>query len=226
MPYTIPYLPQQMHYTGNPATGTQIYTLLSESLFNSYPSILLSSGFDCQGAHDYILANLASIINSVVPDGYALAAVACADLINPYPATIGWKVETDLIAYGVNYKDDDECAINDTAPWPMVFGPGGNVGSVTFRFNQQNAGPGMPDVGISRIVNRVDVANFNYELWWCAHSGCCAPVETFYGGRFLIPPPASPLPGEEGVTTPLLFTPIYLSNHTFQFVANYGRINK
>jgi len=64
-------------------------------------------------------------------------------------------------------------------------------------------------------------------LWCCVTQGvCCSAPPVGSGGKFLIPPNNPPLPGEENATTPVLNKAIYLSNYTFQFVNNFGRVNK
>lgn len=62
-------------------------------------------------------------------------------------------------------------------------------------------------------------------LWCCVTAGydCCSgPSSNPYAPHFLIPPPTTPAPGEENVTQPPLKSLLLLSNHTFQFPANYG----
>jgi len=87
--------------------------------------------------------------------------------------------------------------------------------------------PAYPDdIGFTLNYNTLSGFTDTEEMWCCVSEGygCCASPSAFFGGRFLIPPPTNPQPGEEGITTPLLYTPIYLSNHTFQFINNYGRV--
>lgn len=66
------------------------------------------------------------------------------------------------------------------------------------------------------------------DAWFCcatsAHNCCGSPPAA--APKFLIPPSGSPAPGEENATTPVLNKAIYLSNYTFQFVNNFGRVPK
>lgn len=84
-----------------------------------------------------------------------------------------------------------------------------------------------PQPEIPYSYSSVTGINDPEALWCCVTEGvCCSAPPVGSGGKFLIPPNNPPLPGEENATTPVLNKAIYLSNYTFQFVNNFGRVNK
>jgi len=84
---------------------------------------------------------------------------------------------------------------------------------------------GTPEIPLTYDV--VDAINDAEGLWCCVTEGypCCV-APTIAGNSFLIPRPENPEPVEENISTPLLNSVLYLSNHSYQFTANYGRIKK
>lgn len=147
------------------------------------------------------------------------------------------------------YEDDDQF----TGSWPIILAtdpqPGDIIGvSISKSLYEGGLVPaeGFVDCGggnsvlygdaiayPDEVTVRIDFNNLggftDTEAQWCCISegfGCCATPGGNFAPRFLIPTPLTPQPGEEKVTTPLLYTPLYLANHTFQFVSNFGRVKK
>lgn len=211
----LPYHENTLYFNGT------VYAGMSETFFNNYPNLLINTyGFTCEAAHDYLLANIGVLAAQVIQDGYVFNNMTSGeiDLVGTASNLLFGTVDPGPDAYGGWEKSISDGFIdNTTFGWPMV------INSPVRVFNIEVTGDlGGSSATINRTVPILDIGSFDFEEWWCYYSGCCA-APTFFGGRFLIPPPASPAPGEENVTTPLLYTPIYLSNHTFQFIRDFGR---
>jgi len=142
---------------------------------------------------------------------------------------------------------------NLTGAWPIVIGDGNTTGisiginnyngpvspfigvqtcngeDTLFQTSQpgaRNWAPGIPTYPVSGYEVVSGIINPD-DLFCCVTEGqCCDAPPVGSATGFLIPRPENPAPVEENISTPLLNTALYLSNHTYQFTANYGRVPK
>lgn len=196
----------------------------SETYMNNFPAILNGAGFTCENSRAYLLANSGSLFAGIVKDGSAFQkpSESNVELTGEFA---GGQLYIDNNIYGSFGMGPDGFfdEITWPGPWPIIMGV--DAQSVQVQIGSS------PDNATLTILNCPAVMqSFDFNLWFCCAAapfgcteGCGASIPM--GGRFLIPPPANPGPGEN-VSTPILGTPLYLSNHTFQFTANYGRVPK
>jgi hypothetical protein len=208
--------------------GTEL-SFISEAYMDTYPDLLI--GMDCAAARQYLIDNQAAVFSRVVKDGTSFPR---PDETN---ASItgegaGYQVYIQPIGgvydlYGtwsISPVDGIIDEITWPGPWPMIIG----VDVAQIYFNRV-VSSGNPDDGFKLDAESTNLASFDFNSWWCcaaAARGCTEGCGggALYGGRFLIPPTDPPAPGEENATTPVLNQAIYLSNYTFQFTNNFGRV--
>jgi len=199
------------------------YNINVESYFNGLPNEYLGFGLTCEQAYDAIIPSLPTVVPTVVANGTVIAAPVEADFDMPVGGSIILRVDGAFAGSYARSEGGFEDAT--TFPWPGVAG-------VNFfqnlQFQVTDAGGGV-NSEMNYTINSLSEP-FDEDEWWCCNATGCVPggcgAAVFFGGRFLIPSPGIPAPGEENISTPLLRTPLYLSNHTYQFTKNFGRIKK
>ncbi len=123
--------------------------------------------------------------------------------------------------WGVTGGNTVTFADNTTVHFPYV--ADSNFGFISF----SNIG-GQGCDGVTWNPNQNTGTFVNYHTWFCCASAgfnCCEPAGN-PGPHFLIPRPnsGSLLPGQLQSSTPALQKMIFLSNYTFQFTNDFGRI--
>lgn len=128
--------------------------------------------------------------------------------------TFGYNVVTGTVT-------ETTTTTGSAIPWPLTLG--GNCENIslsqpTGTNGVQVSWPGAP---LASFLNTI-----NFDKWWCCASapqGCCTPAGP-PPPQFLIPRPASPTPVQQNSSIPPLQQMIFLSNYTFQFVNDFGRV--
>lgn len=222
--------------------GNGVYYAMGQTggamAMDNLPAYFIAQGLTC--AQAYAALNGSSIFTYVVKNG---------SMSIPRPTDGGWALSgnpvtgfgvvmtlnIDGVDYGYfesNTDSNDQGGAHHftdalTWPsWPLV--PGVNCGFVRFTPSTVN------DPGSTLTQNNTGnkLVAFNYDPWFCcaaASSGCtqgCSPVGLPLAS-FLIPPTVPPVnPVESQSTQPLLLTPIYLANHTYQFTPGFTELKK
>lgn len=216
------YVSQIIPRSGGAGIGG-FYAIYASSYFNGLPNEYLGFGLTCEQAYDAIIPALPSLLPSVVANGTIITRPVEADFNIPIGGQISLRVD-GVFAGGFD-RSEEGFEDNTTFDWPGVAGVNFMQ---TLQFTAENTG-GDVNSEMTYAINSLSEP-FDEEEWWCCNATGCVPggcgATAFYGGRFLIPPPATPAPGEENSTTPILFTPLYLANYTYQFIKNYGRVKK
>lgn len=216
-----------------PSTVPQnTYRVLSETGFygmDGLPANFIAQGGSCSVVHDALAGSFGTQwFNSVAQNGSVIPRPTqglwpVSGTGSLYGAT--WTVMVDGVAQGTFSNTvtagSESFVDNITAGFPLVMGV--NANRVEFVRTLTIA-----DGDMSTSLSLSMLASFDFQTWWCcaaASSGCTAgcgaaltPV-----GSFLIPTPSNPDPVAAQSTTPILNTPLYLSNHTFALPNNFGR---
>lgn len=214
----LPFTNRPLAHTGNFPDGNVIYAIYSETFMNTIPSILFGAGYDCATAKPIALASIAGIADNLVQNGYSFGVPTAPELAMTLVGG-GYTFQGPGF-YGEVSNTTAGYADGTTFPWPLIVGDTADLYSLF-----QSGNPILGWVEFNRTLPLLDMTNFDFETWWCYWSGCCTPP-IGSGPKFLIPRPLIPQPGEENVSTPVLNKAIYLSNYTFQFVNNFGRVKK
>lgn len=118
-------------------------------------------------------------------------------------------------------------AVGPQPTFPLVMGV--NCGYFKITTNNSVNGGWLQWNNVPAVVDRL--TSINFEKWWCcagvAGSGCtngvgCGGGGNYPIGSFLLPTSSNPDPVAAQSTTPILNTPLYLSNHTFALTNNFG----
>lgn len=162
----------------------------------------------------YLLDNPACVDD--VPTSAGYHQVITDDLTGTFPIVIGEDGITSVVINVSDYQgvppftgtvvcDADTTEYNDDLTG-FIRWPGG-------------------DPELNYVVDCITGIVDPEALWCCVTEGQCCVTPSAAGPRFLIPPPEGPRnPVEENSTAPVLNQAIYLSNYTFQFVNNFGRV--
>jgi hypothetical protein len=195
--------------------------------------ILLS--YDCTTAHDVLFANWQLLWKQPVKTGDVIAdpGFNAASLMNPTPLFTGYAISVTIdgiprgnfawttVASVVTYQNQTSPPVN----FPLVAGVD-FIDTIQFGSVGGDNSDGVAWNPSQQLGSLSDLVGF--DAWFCCAStgfNCCGGPPAAVP-KFLIPPSSTPAPGEENATTPVLNKAIYLSNYTFQFTNNFGRVKK
>lgn len=224
-------IPAQVNVPISFRVNWQVY---SEQWLDNLPNQLMAGGMTCPQARDYLLAHYDTLINRIIVkrdtvlEGYPGAINFAYNGTGSPPDYGSWYMRTadvtDLdVEYVANVFVDALSAVANIpvdGSWNIfdakVFAsyPSTNPGSIPFDYSAW-----LPTM---QRITSIDV-----EQWFCNVTSCCGvPSNPSTASHFLIPASSTPNPVEEKASVPILRNAVYLSNHTFQFVRNFGRLNK
>lgn len=199
----------------------------SEQWFDDWPRQLMAGGMTCQEARDYISANWQQIevFDEVLGElvmipriiAQADSFLSLCGALNYNAGSGGTWVQFDLeLLNPVTIGGQNEPGVCT----PSISTPvDGTWGLIRYDSFVGSTSTWLPDVF---KINTVDV-----NKWFCCRTECCGTGIPIGGGSaFLIPGADMPSPVQENSSTPLIKTPVYLSNHTWAFRNNFGRLPK
>lgn len=207
--------------------GRTYFFVYSEQWFDAWPQYLINNGMTCQQARDYISANwktisfdfgagIITIPRLIVKQGSTMPA--CAGLIQNggtgglFQTQVDPGVSPIIEVGGVSYPG--ACTPDPNYPVDGTWG--------LFRFQSFVGVPATQWVPSIEVISAVDI-----NKWFCNDTSCCGSALPIGGGSsFLIPGAPMAAPVQEKSTIPLIKTPVYLTNHTWAFRNNFGRLPK
>jgi len=198
--------------------------VMTEDYFSLYPKLIMEqTGWDCETAKSFILANLYPSIGN--PPG--IQVIKMGGVI---PAINSGNVALADVAAGANIFTDQEAQGQWVKTATEGFSSSGNIGPFTAGGSFQTEWVCQLATGAANLsVPMTNILlNFDFDAWWCCATvdfNCCGGG----GGKksgFLIPRPETPEIGDENISTPPFELPLYLSNYTAQFTNNFGRVKK
>lgn len=189
---------------------------------------LVTFGGDCATVKAGLAAEPFANVFGRISDGGTINQITWADLTQDpnvdggATLTVEMFTGTGVLQFVNNGTTHAQTVTASGAPitWPLVIG----VNCINFTFGTTNSHPGdtFPMWNDAPIVPRLQ--SINFDSWWCCASAsfnCCGgaalPV-----GSFLLPTSSNPDPVAAQSTSPILNTPLYLSNHTFALPNNFG----
>lgn len=193
------------------------------------------AGFGCTTAHDDLEVPLTGLFpikngDTIIDPGFGPSSLISPNLTMP-PKFVEYAIGVNIdgvdrgaFTWTVDPSDPTGMTILyrdlTTATFPYIAG-------VTFNQITFNSIAGDQCGGVAWNPTQQIGIFSNYDSWFCCASGsfnCCG---TFIPGpHFLIPRPdsGSLLPGQLQSSTPALQKMHFLSNYTFQFTNDFGRI--
>lgn len=207
----------------------------SEQWLDGLPQRLIDSGMTCQQARDYITANYAQILGrcfvkrDFVMDGFSAFVNPVLGAGSPpdYGNVFNRVAVPDDITPGADYS-----ATTFVEGFPVMNGTPvdgtWNLLSVkTFAaFPSTNPGT-LPTAYGAWLPDVLRITSIDINKWFCNVTQCCsAGIPANGAASFLIPQLEMPAPVEEKSSVPLIKSAVYLSNHSFQFIRNFGRLPK
>lgn len=192
----------------------------TEAYFDSLPGIIITQlQLSCADAKAYAKANLIPPF-SVIRNGTVIPVVTSGMMSLQGTAPLGASGEVQVDGASVGTWSDGSFGYAYSAG---TYTAGGNM-SQSWQMNAE-----VLDGGTSGILFAIPVTailmSFDFDTWWCCASAaynCCGGGGGSHVGSFLIPPSSNPDPVAAQSTTPILNTPLYLSNHTFALPNNFG----
>ena len=198
--------------------------VFSEQWLDAWAIQLIAGGMDCDEARAFIQANWATYeVSNEAGDTYFIQRViAKRDSVIDLCNAVDWNGGSGGIFITRDLELENPNTIGGQN-LPAVCTPNptiavdGTWGRLTFE------GFVGSDTTWFPLVEAVETINVN--SWFCQVSNCCGGGNTINGGgQFLIPAVNMPEPEAQQATTPILGSALYLANHTFQFVRNFGRV--
>lgn len=201
----------------------------TEAMLDGLPAFVIDNyGYDCAATRTLLesLSQTATVgkNGSIIPAPTA----SMFQLTGTATLFVQYTVIIDNVPTG--YITVEGGAISgNTSAWTHDFVAGVDyLQSLTVQMISAGGGSGNT---LFHIPCNLMLDSFDFNPWWCcaaASKGCtdgCGAPAVNYAPRFLIPRPETPAPGEENVSVPPLNSLLLLTNHTFQFPANFG-VNK
>lgn len=198
--------------------------IYSEQWFDQWPGQLIASGMTCDEAKLYIAENWNKIFWTD-PDGNpqeGIRVIARADTFVDLCDAVEWNGGTGGTFY---------IRVTETSPAISIGGinsefvctpsPTKEVdGTWSLLIFEGFVNTDTRWLPVVEAITALDI-----DKWFCNSSNCCGGGNTINGGgQFLIPAVNLPEPVAQEATTPILGSALYLANHTFQFVRNFGRV--
>jgi hypothetical protein len=227
-----------------PTGLTGFETLKTSYGFSVFVSVYTDNGTDYPIANDWGTLNVGYIITSAMcavdpSDGHSKVQAVYTEIVTDlmtgtWPITIGVSTYggQTIVGYSVGprngYYFGPRGLGTPSSPYPVVcaYDSYNFVGDVASWGSNSQWPSGTPiTIHMPMTYDIVTGITDDAALWCCLTAGysCCGGGGGTDRMGFLIPRPATPTPGQESSSVPVLGKLLYFANHTFQFVNNFGR---
>lgn len=232
---------QQVYFTGplrkdEPFTGTYAHT--ERWMDEQCQMYLLLPDFTCDGIKDAIEPFLSDPASYIAIGGASFAKPTLADITYDGAFTqssysrfevIVDGVSRGLIGRAMDYDGNMETTDTISGVWPLALD---SFSEIRFEVQVRNGQQGgesyaAPDITFTRQFSLLQ--SFDFDAFFCCNSvavgrNCCGAPPAGRRMGFVIPkPPGEPDVGDEQLSTPVLKSPMYVSNHTFAFTNSFWR---